>query len=106
MLFNYIEILFPRYTVKREASPEWLGRQRLDIFIPELKLAIEYQGKQHFHAIELFGGKEGLTKTKERDREKFLKCKKNEIELIYFTYKEYLSEKLVNSRLRKYIDGQ
>ena len=106
LLFNYINILFPRYTVEREASPEWLGRQRLDIFIPELKLAIEYQGQQHFHAVELFGGKEGLTKTKERDREKFLKCKINDVELIYFTYKDNLSEKLVNTKLRKYVDLQ
>lgn len=106
LLFNYINVLFPRYFVEREASPVWLGNQRLDIFIPELNLAVEYQGQQHFKAVELFGGKEGLVKTKERDKDKLLKCKKNDIDLVYFTYKDNLSEKLVNKRLKKYIDEQ
>lgn len=74
LLYNYINVLFARYSVEREASPAWLGNQRLDIFIPELKLAIEYQGQQHFKAVELFGGNEGYIKTKERDKDKRIKC--------------------------------
>lgn len=103
LLFNYIDILFPYFKVKREASPSWLGNQRLDIFIPELDLAVEYQGEQHFKAVDLFGGKEGLKKNKERDKDKLSKCKKNKINLIYFTYKDNLCEKLVYSRLKKYL---
>ena len=103
LLFNYINIIFPQYNVIREASPTWLDRQRLDIFIPELDLAIEYQGQQHFEPIEIFGGKEGLIKAKERDKEKFSKCKKNNIKLLYFTYKENLSEKLVLKKIKKYL---
>ena len=94
LLFNYINIIFPRFTVIREASPPWLGRQRLDIFIPELNLAIEYQGEQHFKAVDLFGGKEALKKTKERDKEKLEKCNNNKVVLIYFTFKDNLTEKL------------
>ena len=104
MLFNYIDILFPQYTVQREASPAWLGQQRLDIFIPELNLAIEYQGQQHYHPVDLFGGEEGLIKTKERDKIKAKKCKAEGIELIYFTYEDELSENLVSRRLKKYLD--
>ena len=103
LLFNYINILFPNFEVKREASPLWLGNQRLDIFIPELDLAIEYQGEQHFKAVDIFGGKEGLKKNKERDKDKLSKCKINKIKLIYFTYKDNLSEKIVCSRLQKYL---
>ena len=103
LLFNYIDILFPNFKVKREASPPWLGNQRLDIFIEELDLAVEYQGEQHFKAIELFGGKEGLKRNKERDKDKLTKCKINKINLIYFTYKDNLSEKLVYSKLKKYL---
>jgi len=103
LVFNYISILFPTYTVEREASPSWIGQQRLDVYIPDLKLAIEYQGEQHYKAVELFGGKEGLKKTKERDKDKLIKCKHNNIDLIYFSYKDNLSEKLVASRLKKYL---
>lgn len=103
LLFNYIDILFPGFTVEREASPSWLGKQRLDVYIPEIGLAIEYQGEQHFIAIDLFGGNEGLKRTKERDKEKLLKCRDNNVELVYFTYKDALSEKLVATRLKKYL---
>jgi hypothetical protein len=103
LLYNYIKILFPKNEVFREASPVWLERQRLDIFIPELSLAIEYQGQQHYNEIKHFGGKEGLKKAIERDQIKFDKCKKNGVKLIYFTYKENISEKLVEKKLSEFI---
>lgn len=103
MLFNYVATLFPNYNVEREASPAWLGRQRLDIYIAKIKLAIEYQGQQHFMPIDFFGGEDGFQKAKERDKEKKSKCKKNGVDLVYFTYKENLSEELVVSRLKKYL---
>jgi len=106
LLFNYIEMLFPNYDVQREASPFWIGKQRLDTFIPDLNIAIEYQGEQHFKSVPIFGGKEGLKRTKERDKKKKDKCKKNNIELIFFTYKDNLSEQLVNKRLKKFLKIQ
>ena len=65
---------------------EWLGKQSLDIYIPSLKLAIEYQGKQHYEPIEIFGGKEGFENTKIRDRNKKSLCKKNGIKLLEWKY--------------------
>ena len=35
-LLNIVKGIFPENEVVHQASPEWLGRQRLDIFIPEL----------------------------------------------------------------------
>jgi len=106
LLFNYIDMMFPQYDVIREASPEWLDRQRLDIFIPKLNLAVEYQGAQHFKAVPLFGGAEGLKKAQERDKIKKLRCKKNKVTLIYFTYKENLSENLVIKKLKSFLEEQ
>lgn len=103
LLFNYISLLFPDHTILREASPSWLNRQRFDVYIPELNLAIEYQGQQHYVAVDLFGGVEGLKRTKERDKEKLQLSKANGVEVIYFSYKENLSEKLVQNRLKKYL---
>lgn len=37
-------------------STAWLGEQHIDIYIPSIMLGIEYQGKQHFEAVEFFGG--------------------------------------------------
>ena len=103
LLFNYISLLFPQFTVQREASPSWLNRQRFDVYVPELNLAIEYQGKQHYVAVSLFGGEESLKKTKERDKEKLNLSKINGVDIVYFSYKDNLSEKLVLSRLKSYL---
>lgn len=103
LLFNYIQVLFPGRNVQREASPNWLNRQRFDVYIPELRLAIEYQGQQHYVPVDLFGGKEGLKKTKQRDKEKLQRSKENGVDIIYFSYKDNLTEKLVHSRLKKYL---
>lgn len=106
LLFNYIKMLFPNHVVEREASPAWIGKQRLDMYIPALGLAVEYQGKQHYEAIQHFGGYEGLTQTQERDKLKARFCKQNNVDLVYFTYKDNLTEKLVDKRLKKYIERE
>ena len=68
LLYRLVATMFAEYQVIREATPDWLGKQRLDIFIPDLNIAIEYQGEQHYRPVELFGGNEGFKKTRERDR--------------------------------------
>lgn len=68
--------------VIQHARPEWLGRQHLDVFIPEYAVAIEYQGAQHDKPIEYFGGEEAFLATKKRDAAKKLKCLKNNVKLI------------------------
>lgn len=32
---------------------EWLEKQSLDIFIPCINVAIEYQGKQHYEVVDI-----------------------------------------------------
>lgn len=103
LLFNYINLLFSQYTVQKEASPSWLNRQRFDVYIPELNLAIEYQGQQHYVAVDLFGGEEGLKRTKQRDKEKLQLSKANGVDIIYFSYKENITEKFVQNRLKSYL---
>ncbi len=102
-LFNTVKMLFDKYEVIREASPDWLGRQRLDIFIPELKLAIEYQGEQHYKPISIFGGEEGFEKNKKRDILKKQLCSENNICVVYFKYNEELTERKVFNKLKHFI---
>lgn len=63
------------------------------------KIGIEYQGQQHFEPVELFGGDIKFIKQKEWDKEKQKICKDSNIELVYFTYQEELSEYLVINKL-------
>ena len=66
--------------------PEWLGRQSLDIYIPSLRTAIEYQGIQHYMPVEFFGGEEALIQRKELDRQKKQLCEDNGVRLVEWPY--------------------
>lgn len=102
-LFRLLEVFFSNHVLIREASPEWLGNQRLDFFLPTLSLAIEYQGEQHFKPVELFGGKAALRNTQMRDARKRQLCKENGVRLVYFTHAEELTVELIETKLRKFV---
>ena len=78
---------------------KWLGSQSLDIFVPSIKLGIEYQGLQHYHAVDFFGGEKVFAETVERDKRKNELCKKNGITIIYWMYNEGINYSLLNEKL-------
>jgi len=65
---------------------EWLGKQSLDVFIPERNIGIEYQGKQHYEPVDFFGGLESFKHVQQLDLRKKEICKEQEIQLIYWKY--------------------
>ena len=81
-LYYEIKQAFPHLQVQHHASPEWLGRQHLDIFIPELLVAIEYQGRQHDEPIDFFGGEVAFREILKRDATKRRLCFQNGVMLI------------------------
>jgi len=99
-LLNMVKDIFQGNEVVHQASPEWLGRQRLDIFVPDLRLAVEYQGHQHYEPVAFFGGEDGFRQTQERDRIKLKLCSENGIDLVFFRYDEVITRDLVESRIR------
>jgi len=99
-LLNMVKGIFPQNEVIHQSSPQWLGRQRLDIFLPELKIAVEYQGLQHYKPVPFFGGDDGFRQTRERDLLKARLCSQNGVALIYFRYDEMISRELVETRMR------
>ena len=103
-LYRIVKSIFKDQKVIHHYRTKWLKGQEIDIFIPDLNLAIEYDGIQHFKPIKAWGGEEGLKKNIERDKIKEEKCKENNVNLIRFTYKEndLLSENYVKSKLTKH----
>jgi len=102
-LFKLIRLLFADYEVVREARTDWLGNQRLDIFIPSLSLAIEYQGEQHFQPVERFGGRAGFCEAQLRDQRKRQLCKQNGVKLVYFSYRQELSVERIEKTLKQFL---
>lgn len=79
---------------------EWLGKQSIDVYIPSLKVGIEYQGKQHYEPIDFFGGEEAFEKLKQRDAKKKALCESNGVTLIEWKYDEPISKKRLQDKLK------
>lgn len=95
-LFYAIKDSFPGETIVQHGRPQWLGRQHLDVYLPDRGIALEYQGEQHDRPIAFFGGEEAYIKNVERDRTKLTKCKKNGVRVIYVREGYLLSDLLAD----------
>ena len=64
----------------------WLGLQSLDFYLPDYNTCIEYDGIQHFHLVEHFGGQEEFERRKINDNIKTNYCIDKNINLIRLPY--------------------
>lgn len=105
---NYLEKRFGKRFNK--ARPNFLRNPvtggdfnlELDCFCPELGLALEYNGAQHYKFVPYFHkNKEAFLNQKYRDEMKRTKCKENGVKLIEvpFTVKPYELENHVEKEL-------
>ena len=78
---------------------------RYDIYYPKLKLALEYDGEQHYQAIKAWGGEENLIKIQERDRRKDRLSKENDITIIRFKYDNF-SKKIVETKIKTFLKNK
>ena len=101
LLYYAVKEALPEYQVIHHGNPKWLGLQHLDIYIPELKIGIEYQGKQHTEPVDFFGGAEAFEKNLERDNRKKRLCSENDLKLFY-VFPE-TDTKIFISELHKYV---
>ena len=83
-LFHAVRGRFP--DTLYQYRPDWLGRQSLDLYIPSIKTAIEYQGIQHYLPVEFFGGQDALSQRQDLDRAKKELCTANGVRLIEWPY--------------------
>jgi very-short-patch-repair endonuclease/ribosomal protein S27AE len=70
-----------------------------DFYLPEKNILIEYDGKQHFIPIDIFGGIKALKQTQINDNIKTNYAKDNNIKLIRISYKENIKNKLVTENI-------
>lgn len=59
---------------------------RFDFYLPQFNIAIEYDGRQHYEAIDYFGGEKSYKQTVKHDNIKDEYCQKHDIKLIRIPY--------------------
>ena len=104
LLFQIVERIFDPSEVLRHYRPDWLAGLELDIYLPEIDLAFEYQGQQHFHPIEAWGGEQALKQLIARDERKASICAQRSIYLIAIDYSEPLTMDHIELRLEQEFD--
>jgi hypothetical protein len=93
-LYETIKQRFKGFEIIRHAEPIWLEPQHLDVYIPELSVAIEYMGEQHYRPVDYFGGITGYEATTLRDKHKAGLCLKAGIELFYIRFDDDVKTKV------------
>lgn len=96
-LFTIIKREYPDAIYQYHAT--WLKQQSLDVYIPSIKVGVEYQGEQHYKAIDYFGGTTAFEKLKERDLKKKRLCEANNIKLICWRYDEVISKTMLQKKV-------
>lgn len=103
ILYKIVRILFPSLEVIHHYRGKELEGLEIDVWMPELKVGIEYQGVQHFEVIEHWGGIDGLRKRSANDKKKKILCKSLGYNLIEFRYDENLTEDKLRKKLEPYL---
>lgn len=98
-LFKYVQSLYPDETVLYDdrstiLNPKTNHYLELDIYVPNLKLAFEYNGIQHYEPKECWGGVESFKEIVRRDKLKKDICEKIGISLIVVKYLDNNFDKL------------
>jgi hypothetical protein len=99
MLYQIVCRLFPGEQVLRHHRPEWLEGLELDVYLPDRRLAFEYQGQQHFHPIKAWGGEKALQALRERDARKAQICREAGVHLVTVDYTEPLTDSHIKERV-------
>lgn len=99
-LYEILCRLFPGEEILRRHRPAWMEGLELDVYLPGRKLAVEYQGQQHFHPIKVWGGAQALQQMQERDARKAQICRQAGVRLITIDYTEPLTDDHVQTRLQ------
>ena len=78
-----------------------------DFYLPNYNLLIEFQGRQHYEAVDKFGGEEQLKTQQDIDLRKHQLAKKLNIDLLCISFKDKnkIKDILVQRLFRKEVDS-
>lgn len=76
------------------------GIAKIDFYLPDHNLFIEYNGKQHYEPVVYFGGEERFRQQQQRDLYVRSYCSSHSIELLEISYLESEYIELLKTRLK------
>lgn len=97
LLYDIVSSMYPDAIY--QYRNKWLVKQSLDIFIPSINTAIEYQGIQHYKQVNYFGDETDFSERKQNDEIKKELCENNNVMLIEWLYNDPISEILLKEKL-------
>lgn len=101
LLAKIVESIFPNEELIFNTRTILDGYE-LDIYLPRLRLAIEYNGEQHYNFIKAWHkDMEGLERVKQNDKEKEVRCKKFGIKFITVRYDEPLTKRHIQEKIEQ-----
>lgn len=80
-----------------------IGNQRIDIAIPDAKIAVEYNGEQHYREIEFFSSHIPFKRRVELDEAKEQWCIENGFSLIKIDGREWYKKRIAKETFKKEI---
>ena len=103
LVYELTKKIYKKHAVIYQYRPFFLksdkGQMSYDVFICGLNVAIEYQGKQHFEPVEIFGGEKHFKEQVFRDKLKRELSAKNGVSLVYINYWEDISTDLIQEKI-------
>lgn len=72
---------------------------RCDFYLPNQNLVIEYNGKQHYKPVKLWGGESTLQEIQDRDRAKREYCIEHGIGFLVIRFDENIEESLIKNNV-------
>lgn len=85
----YQTLIHNNFDFIQQQQFDWLGKLRIDFFLPIYNIGIECQGIQHFEPVDYFGGITTLKKIQNRDSIKLKLCNEHDIKIIYYANYNY-----------------
>jgi hypothetical protein len=104
ILYQLVESNYPNHTIKRHYRPDFLDGLELDIFLEDAEVGIEYQGIQHYEAVDHWGGEDGLKQRQERDQKKKELCDEHDIALVCIRHDQELTDVLIEQTIGPLIE--
>ena len=80
---------------------QYKNQLKCDFYLPEYETVIEFNGKQHYEPISVFGGEKGFLETKKRDLIKSEYLQEKNIHLVTIRYDTDDIKGLIISKLSK-----